>query len=113
MRIQRYDSLALLNQSIFVVQRPKSRLARQYRNLLQGLAEHNIEDRAGALRYLDRQVKADYLNSPDSQRKARSRIDDLVAFHANDPEIVFGSALFYKEVGLLDNLICGLRRPSS
>ncbi|MCX7429182.1 MAG: AAA family ATPase [Planctomycetia bacterium] len=100
--IQRYDSLALLNQSIFVSQRPKSRLARQYRALLQRLAEHNTEDRTGVLRYLDRQMKADYLDSIESQREVRSRIDAIVEYHANDSEIVFASALCYRDRGLLD-----------
>lgn len=100
--IHRYDSLALLNQSIFVTQRPKSRLARQYRTLLQHLAEHNIEDRAGALRYLERQSRADYWDNIDSQREARRRIDTIVEYHGNDAEVVFNAALFYKEHGLLD-----------
>ncbi len=95
--IQRYDSLSLLNQSIFVVQRPKSRLARQYRTLLQRLVEHNIEDRGGSLRYLERQNKADYLDSVESQREVRKQVDGIVEYHANDPEIVFSAALFYRE----------------
>lgn len=100
--IQRYDSLALLNQSVFVLHRSRSRLARQYRNLLQRLVEHNIEDKAGSLRYLERQLRAGYFDSVESQREVRRRIDAIVEYHATDPEIVFGSALFYKEHGLLD-----------
>jgi MinD-like ATPase involved in chromosome partitioning or flagellar assembly len=100
--IQRYDSLALLNQTIFVTQRPKSRLARQYRTLLQRLAEYNIEDRAGALRFLERQIKADYYDSLDSRQEVQERVKAIADRHANDPDISFNSALFYKEVGLLD-----------
>src|SRR5262249_40959971 len=50
--IHRYSSLALLNQVVFALDRPNSRLARQYRGLVKELVRGNLEDREGALSFL-------------------------------------------------------------
>ena len=50
--IHRYDSLALINQAIFVRVRPRSRLAREYRQLTDRLIQANPEDREGAIQRL-------------------------------------------------------------
>ena len=50
--IHRYESVMLFNQAIFVLDRPKSRLAREYRHLVSSLIIHNPADRDGALRFL-------------------------------------------------------------
>jgi hypothetical protein len=42
----------LFNQAIFVLDRPKSRLAREYKHLVTSLILHNPADRDGALRFL-------------------------------------------------------------
>ena len=52
--IERYDSLHLLNQSIFVLDRPRSRLAKQYRQLLRRIIRHNLEDREAAIEVISR-----------------------------------------------------------
>ncbi|HTU20137.1 MAG TPA: ParA family protein [Gemmataceae bacterium] len=50
--IHRYESLGMLEQPVFVLQRPKSRLAREYRRLVRSLIMENPVDRDGALFYL-------------------------------------------------------------
>ncbi len=50
--IHRYDSLALLNQTVFTRERPRSRLAREYVELTGRIVGANNEDREGALRFL-------------------------------------------------------------
>lgn len=52
--IDRYDSLMLLDQRVFVLERPRSRLARQYRGLVQRLIVRNLEDREGQMLELTR-----------------------------------------------------------
>jgi MinD-like ATPase involved in chromosome partitioning or flagellar assembly len=52
--IRRYESLDLLDQSVFTLDRPRSRLARSYRRLTLALIETNPADRSGALRFLRR-----------------------------------------------------------
>jgi MinD-like ATPase involved in chromosome partitioning or flagellar assembly len=50
--IRRYENLNLLNQSVFTLDRPHSRLARSYRRLLRTLLKDNFADREGAMIFL-------------------------------------------------------------
>jgi hypothetical protein len=50
--IHRHDSPMLFDQAIFVLDRPRSRLAREYRRLTRNLIAHNPADRDGALFFL-------------------------------------------------------------
>lgn len=50
--IHNYRSLALLNQSIFTQDRPKSRLAKEYRRLKDQIVDENDEDVEGVIRFL-------------------------------------------------------------
>jgi hypothetical protein len=51
--IHRYESVMLFNQAVFVLDRPKSRLAREYRRLVRRLMMYNWADRKGAKLFLD------------------------------------------------------------
>ncbi len=52
--IRRYENLNLLNQSVFTLDRPRTRLARSFRRLLQTLIKDNyLADREGALAFLE------------------------------------------------------------
>ena len=50
--IHRYESVMLFNQAIFILKRPKSTLAREYRHLVRGLTIYNPEERDLALEFL-------------------------------------------------------------
>jgi MinD-like ATPase involved in chromosome partitioning or flagellar assembly len=50
--VNRYDSLSLLNQSLFTKDRPRSRLAKQYRGLSDRIRRLNPLDALGALKFL-------------------------------------------------------------
>ena len=51
--IRRYESLKLLDQSVFTLDHPHSRLARSYRRLLRTLLKDNPADRDGVMMFLD------------------------------------------------------------
>ena len=51
--IHHYPSLALLNQDIFTRDRPKSRLAAEYRQLVTAIQKENPKDRKGSLMFLN------------------------------------------------------------
>ncbi len=55
--IHHYDSMALLDQRIFTVERPKSKLAAEYRRLTLRVVGENFEDRDVAQRHLDRMMR--------------------------------------------------------
>src|SRR5258708_15797780 len=52
--VHHYNTLSFLNQQIFVTDRPKSKLAREYRDLVNAIMTTNLEDPEGALSSLNR-----------------------------------------------------------
>ena len=88
--IHRYDSLSLLNQVVFTKDRPKSRLAKEYRDVVQEIVSHNLADREGALDYVRRVTRhwrqGVEHESPD---KIDRRVEDIGGQHANDGEVLF------------------------
>jgi tetratricopeptide (TPR) repeat protein len=113
--IHRHESLEMLEQPVFVQQRPQSRLAREYRQLVRQLMTDNPVDREGALSYLqdlerDREVRrlwprsssggftvraADVLSVEDRLRQIESQFKD-------DPIILRRLAWWYQGLGELD-----------
>jgi MinD-like ATPase involved in chromosome partitioning or flagellar assembly len=86
--IHHYDSLALLEQTTFTIKRPRSRLAKEYVELALAIVRENIEDREGALEFLEeyRNRGRTYASvlSVERERKLQ-RIRD---YHAKDPEVL-------------------------
>lgn len=126
--VHRYDSLSLLNQAVFTRDRPKSRLAKEYRKLVRDIVGRNLDDRDGALAYLDRTARAwrrredahespraAHLVAPDVLEKELRRMERA---HAEDGEVLFAVAKFRKshplvkpDVSLFDRAIgVGIRR---
>src|SRR5262249_15633840 len=71
--IRRYESLRLLDQSVIVLDRRRSRLAKAYRRLTETLITDNRADRDGTLRFLH-QCAQQYLPDvarPDANAEAR------------------------------------------
>jgi tetratricopeptide (TPR) repeat protein len=113
--IHRYDSLEMLDQPVFVQQRPRSRLAREYRRLVRRLIMENPVDRDGALFYL-RGLERD----PEVRRlwpryssagvtvgavdvlSVEERLRQIEAQFKDDPTILRRLAWWYQGVGELD-----------
>lgn len=55
--IHRYESVMLFNQAIFVLDRPGSRLAKEYQQLVEALIIENLADRDGVLCYLHKHAQ--------------------------------------------------------
>ena len=118
--IHRYDSLSLLNQVIFTKDRPRSRLAKEYRNLASEIIRANLEDRVGALDYITRiQVR----NIPGRIGLALEDVDTdfkkIEAHHRSDGEVLFRLGSIRADDGLLDEAVAlftsaieaGYRKP--
>jgi len=100
--IHRYDSLSLLKQSLFVVERPKSRLAKEYKGLLEVITQNNTEDRHAVLRKLKLGVSPSVFAKvwqPESQTKW---VDDILKHHSRDGEILYLTAMDLKRRGSLE-----------
>ncbi len=102
--IHRYQSLSLLKQVIFTRKRPKSRLARQYREVMDEVVRYNAGDRDGALDFIDRLGVGGRRPPPGvAARLARSgrlplrehgdqvthRLVQIAKLHSDDGEVLF------------------------
>jgi len=94
--INHYPSLELLEQKVFAVEHPTSRLAKQYAELCQEMISANLADREGALIALERLLKDYDAVRRRSDPAALTLIEDSVAtirgHFPNDGEIAFGLA---------------------
>lgn len=96
--VHRYDSLSLLNQTVFTDDRPKSRLATEYRAVVDQIVGRNLDDRNGALSYLERtsrlwRRRRKTYESPDIEKSLR-RIEKS---HVEDGEVLFKLGQFRED----------------
>ncbi|MGO9272772.1 MAG: KGGVGR-motif variant AAA ATPase [Terriglobia bacterium] len=87
--IHHYPSLALLNQTVFTVARPKSRLAQEYRRLEKVIRQNNLEDREGSLEFL-KQVQRRPIRQPRAipLSNIESQLSEIRRKHAADGEVL-------------------------
>jgi cellulose biosynthesis protein BcsQ len=87
--IHHYNSLMLLNQSIFTLDRPKSRLAQEYRNLAKAIKRSNAEDREGVLEFLS-SIASRSFRKKDTipATNLETRLEEIQKGHASDGEIL-------------------------
>ena len=89
--IHRYDSLSLLNQSVFALERPRSRLAREYERLADRTVRGNLADPDGAKQFLRerrRGIEPFHHTSGESSDLSET-IKRLEALHREDGEVLF------------------------
>jgi MinD-like ATPase involved in chromosome partitioning or flagellar assembly len=100
--IRRYENLELLDQSIFTLDRPRTRLARSYRQLARTLRIGNLSDRDGVLQFLGRPTRGLALNMEDSVTLQDAEIKRLyrIARH------------FKEDIEVLNRVALSLRRHS-
>ena len=99
MVIHHYDSLSLLNQVIFTKDRPRSRLAKEYRSITSKIILHNADDREGVIQFLDSiEPERHHWRSHKGliwPRKERNQhFDRIKDRHRGDGEILFRLACF-------------------
>lgn len=88
--IHHYNSLALLDQPVFTRDRPKTKLAKQYRLLTRRIQELNIDDRAGVLSFL--RAPLGEMESYTQFERLLSRLALIESAHPSDGEILFNLA---------------------
>ena len=102
--IHHYNSLALLNQVVFTMERPRSRLAQEFRDLLKTIALHNPEDRAGVLEFL-KSVRTRAGEIGIAAGTLEERLDRVQTSHAEDGEILFRLARIRERQGRIEAAI--------
>lgn len=100
-----YNSLELLQQQIFTLDRGKTALAREYVELTDAVTERNPEDRDGAIRFLDRMRQASRSTQREKVRlpttKTEDHLDYIEAHHFKDAAILFRLAAYKASKGEL------------
>jgi MinD-like ATPase involved in chromosome partitioning or flagellar assembly len=84
--IHHYNSLTLLDQAVFAIDRPRSRLACEYRELTSAIIRGNLADRDGAVDILDdllRRGKAREIGPA-----VETRLQQIRTLHSQDAEIL-------------------------
>ena len=89
MVVHRYDSLSLLNQVVFAKDRPRSRLAHEYAEIVQEIVSRNWADRDGALDYIRRAGRRSRWIEHESIQAREKMLDDIEDTHSNDGEVLF------------------------
>jgi tetratricopeptide (TPR) repeat protein len=102
--IHHYDSMALLDQVVFTVERSRSQLAREYCSLVGSIVSQNLEDREGALATLVCLRKTLANTGAASQDKPvtgmiESALQEIAAHHEHDGELLFQMALIRERMG--------------
>jgi MinD-like ATPase involved in chromosome partitioning or flagellar assembly len=96
--IHNYNSLALLNQTIFCEERPRSRLAGEYRQFAQEIIRSNPKDKEGALIFLSRYA-AERRRGALSALDAETMLQSIQTEYANDGDIQTHLAFLRMEEG--------------
>ena len=89
MVVHRYDSLSVLNQVVFVKDRPGSRLANEYNEIVQEISASNWNDRDGALEYIRRAKRRWRRIEKDSIWRRENMLESIEEVHSNDGEVLF------------------------
>jgi tetratricopeptide (TPR) repeat protein len=85
--IHHYESLTLLTQSVFTQDRPRTRLAQEYRNLARAIRRENLDDREAALEFLDEVAPRARWRSFQAG-DIEQRIQDIRSKHSGDAEVL-------------------------
>ncbi len=95
--IHHYQSLALVSQSVFTLERPRTRLAQEYVQLSKVIRRDNIEDREVVLEFLE-----DLARNPQRRRihadQLEERILAIKTTHVGDQEVLFNLALLLRKM---------------
>jgi MinD-like ATPase involved in chromosome partitioning or flagellar assembly len=87
--IHHYNSLLMLQQELFVLRRPKSSLAREYRKLVDEIVRRNPEDRQGAILLLDDALrKFRFARSSVSQTTLETKLQLIQTHHPNASDVL-------------------------
>ena len=98
MVVHRYDSLSLLKQVVFTKERPKSRLAREYCDVVRRIVGRNLADRDGALDYI-RRASSDWRRVgivQEPREKVDERLRRIEKTHSQDGDVLFALGAFFE-----------------
>ncbi|MEI6544455.1 MAG: AAA family ATPase [Methylococcales bacterium] len=104
--IHHYNSLSLLNQEIFSLTRPNSRLTKEYKLLTRSITKNNLSDREVALEFLKSAHRdlTNVMKNGDSI-KLDDKLQGILTTFPRDGEICFHAALVFIQLGNIDDAL--------
>lgn len=102
--IHHYNSLSLIDEAVFSIDRPRTRLSEEYRMLHDKVVEHNYEDRVGALSLIQN-IRESMVSNPRLRRSVdfAAEMQDRLALisqkHSHDGEIAWNISFIYQSLG--------------
>jgi len=98
--IHHYNSLALLNQEIFSVNHPNSRLTREYREVVGAITRNNPADRDAVLVFLKKaERRVESVTAELTPKQFEERLDAILQTFAHDGEVRYRLALVREALG--------------
>jgi len=116
-QLHHYDSLSLLNQVVFSESRPKSRLAKEYKDVTEAIISENLADRDVALAFVERTARE--IRTPTTGAYFSipiEKVDNILSRFPADDEILLQVALIYETIGRFSdalNLLSGTASEQS
>jgi hypothetical protein len=99
--IHHYHSLSLLNQAVFTLERPKTRLAQEYQALTNRIVSGNVEDVEAMLAYLQEVFQDDSRAVYDRLSDVEEHLIRILEAHPNNGEIHFWAARVKRRANFL------------
>jgi cellulose biosynthesis protein BcsQ len=95
--IHHYDSFSLLQQDVFTIQRPRTKLAREYRKLGQVITAQNLHDRSVVSQFLKNLGRDVY--GPLKPEEIPARLSRIADLYSGDGAILFELAQANRVLG--------------
>ena len=87
--VHRYDSLSLLNQELFLLTRPKSRLASEYKKIIDEITKYNTNDYQGSIRYIKDNISSYKWRISENYTEHDKRIQQIESKHQENGKLLF------------------------
>jgi MinD-like ATPase involved in chromosome partitioning or flagellar assembly len=99
-----HPHLALLGQEVAVLHLPKISLCQEYRDLVDVIREHNLQDRNSALKWLN-EMAGLLLGNEGLPEFISQRLDEIARLHAKDGEVCFWLARVKRQLGATEEAV--------
>lgn len=107
--IHQYPSLALVTQTIFTLDRPRTRLAQEYGKLAAAIRQDNPEDPEAAIEFLD-EIAPLSRSRRLPAKELEERIQDIRSRHSANPEVVLRLAVLLRRQRRFDEALALLEQ---
>jgi MinD-like ATPase involved in chromosome partitioning or flagellar assembly len=104
--IHHFDSWSMLEQRLLLVERPRSKIAVEYRRLASAIVSRNLQDRDGALAVVERALSdLRFGGETVTGGRLEERLQSIRTLHSSDQEVLGRLARFRRAQGRADEAL--------